>query len=55
MSGAGAGTRRTGNRSYTAYSTSTMNFIDLNVFEDRIVMRAVDHEFMVFDEFTLSR
>ena len=55
VSGAGAGTRRTGNRSYTAYSTSTMNFVDLNVFEDRIVMRAVDHEFMVFDEFTLSR
>ena len=53
VSGAGAGTRRTGNRSYTAYSTSTMNFVDLNVFEDRITLRAVDHEFMVFDEFTL--
>jgi 3',5'-cyclic AMP phosphodiesterase CpdA len=54
VSGAGAGTRRTGNRSYTAYSASTMNFVDLNVFNDRIALRAVDHELMVFDEFTLS-
>lgn len=54
VSGAGAGTRRTGNRSYTAYSASTMNFVDLNVFEDRMALRAVDHELMVFDEFTLS-
>ncbi|MDH3539089.1 MAG: metallophosphoesterase [Acidimicrobiia bacterium] len=54
VSGAGAGTRRTGNRSYTAYSASTMNFVDVNVFEDRMVLRAVDHELMVFDEFILS-
>lgn len=54
ISGGGAGTRRTGNRSYTAYSASTMNFVDLNVFEGRLVMRAVDHEFSVFDEFTVT-
>lgn len=54
VSGAGAGTRRTGNRSYTAYSASTMNFVDLNVFPDRMVLRAIDHEFRVFDEYTLS-
>lgn len=53
VSGAGAGTRRTGNRSFTAYSASTMNFVDLNVFPDRLVLRAIDHELMVFDEFTL--
>jgi 3',5'-cyclic AMP phosphodiesterase CpdA len=55
VSGGGAGTRRTGNRSYTAYSTSTMNFADLNVFADRIEIRAIDHELMVFDQFTLVR
>ncbi|MCP4249517.1 MAG: metallophosphoesterase, partial [bacterium] len=55
VSGAGAGTRRTGNRSYTAYSAATMNFVDLNVFPDRLVLRAIDHEFMVFDEFTITR
>ncbi|MGI9648828.1 MAG: metallophosphoesterase family protein [Acidimicrobiia bacterium] len=55
VSGGGAGTRRTGNRSYTDYSTSTMNFVDLNIFEDRLVLRAIDHEFAVFDEFTIAR
>jgi 3',5'-cyclic AMP phosphodiesterase CpdA len=55
VSGAGAGTRRTGSRSYTAYSASTMNFVDLNIYEDRILIRAVDHEFEVFDEHTLAR
>lgn len=55
VTGAGAGTRRTGNRSYTTYSAATMNFVDLNVFSDRLVLRAIDHEFMVFDEFTLTR
>ena len=55
VSGGGAGTRRTGDRSFTEYSASTMNFVDLNVFEDRLVMRAIDHEFAVFDEFTITR
>ncbi len=55
VSGAGAGTRRTGNRSYTTYSASVMNFLDLNVFPDRLVVRAVDHELMVFDEMTLGQ
>jgi hypothetical protein len=54
ISGAGAGTRRTGNRSYTAYSASTMNFLDVNLYDDRMMLRAVDHEFKVFDETTLS-
>lgn len=55
ISGGGAGTRRTGDRSYTAYSASTMNFVDLNIFDDRLVGRAIDHEFAVFDEFTITR
>lgn len=55
ISGGGAGTRRTGDRSYTAYSASTMNFVDLNIYADHILIRAVDHEFEVFDEYTLAR
>ncbi len=55
VTGAGAGTRRTGRDSYTAYSASTMNFVDLNVFADHILIRAIDHELMMFDEFTLTR
>lgn len=55
VSGGGAGTRRTGNRSFTTYSAATMNFVDVNIFSDRLVLRAIDHEFMVFDEFTLTR
>jgi len=55
VSGAGAGTRRTGNRSYTAYSASTMNFVDLNIYADHMLIRAIDHELEVFDEHTLAR
>jgi 3',5'-cyclic AMP phosphodiesterase CpdA len=55
VSGAGAGTRRTGRDDYTAYSASTMNFVDLNVFADHILIRAIDHKLRVFDEFTLTR
>lgn len=55
VSGAGAGTRRTGTEEYTAYSAAVVNFIDVNVFADRLVLRAIDHELMVFDEFTLTR
>lgn len=53
VSGAGAGTRRTGSAGFTAYSASVINFVDLNVFSDRLVLRAIDHEFKVFDEFTV--
>jgi 3',5'-cyclic AMP phosphodiesterase CpdA len=55
VSGAGAGTRRTSSADFTAYSAAVMNFVDLNVFSDRLVLRAIDHEFQVFDEFTLTR
>ena len=55
VSGAGAGTRRTANRSYTAYSAATMNFVDLNIYADHILIRAIDHELEVFDEYTLMR
>jgi hypothetical protein len=55
VSGGGAGTRRTGRADFTDYSASTMNFVDLNVFSDHILLRAIDHEFMVFDEFTIDR
>jgi 3',5'-cyclic AMP phosphodiesterase CpdA len=54
VSGAGADTRRTGRADFTAYAAATMNFVDMNVFADRIVLRAIDHELMVFDEFTIS-
>ena len=55
VSGAGAGTRRTGNADFTAYSAAVINFVDLNVFSDRLVLRAIDHELKVFDEFTVTR
>lgn len=50
VTGAGAGVRRTGAERYTAYSASTPHFVDLNVFADRLVLRAVDHDLRMFDE-----
>ncbi len=50
VTGAGAGTRRTGSERYTAYSASTPHFVDLNVFPDRLVLRAIDHDLRMFDE-----
>ena len=50
VSGGAAGIRRTGSERYTAYSASTPHFVDLNVFSDRLVLRAVDHDLRMFDE-----
>ena len=55
VSGGGAGTRRTGSERYTAYSASTMNFVDVNVYPDRLLLRAIDHELRMFDEHTITR
>jgi 3',5'-cyclic AMP phosphodiesterase CpdA len=54
VSGAGSGSRRTGSEDFTAYSAAVVSFVDLNVYKDQLVLRAIDHELMVFDEFTVS-
>jgi len=55
VTGGAAGTRRTGDASYTAVSFSWHHFVDLNVFEDRIVLRAVNQDLRVADEATIGR
>jgi len=53
VSGAGAKLRRTGHDDFTAVSASTLHFVDLVVYSDRIVLRAIDQDGMLVDTFTL--
>jgi 3',5'-cyclic AMP phosphodiesterase CpdA len=54
VSGAAAGTRRTGEESFTAESFSWHHFLDLDIYADRIVGRAVNQDGRVADTFTLE-
>jgi 3',5'-cyclic AMP phosphodiesterase CpdA len=53
VSGGGAGTRRTGEDSFTAVSFSWHHFLDIAAFDDRLVVRAVNQDGRVADEVTL--
>lgn len=55
VSGAGAKLRRAGQASFTAVSTSTLHFLDLLVYPDRLVGRAVDQAGGLVDMFTITR
>jgi 3',5'-cyclic AMP phosphodiesterase CpdA len=50
VSGAASRTRRTGVEDFTAVAWSTHHFVDLNIFEDRLLLRAVDQDGEQFDE-----
>lgn len=50
VSGAGSGTRRTGEAGFTAVSWSSRHFVDITVYEDRLLLRAVDADRRVADE-----
>jgi 3',5'-cyclic AMP phosphodiesterase CpdA len=54
VSGAAAGTRRTGEASFTAESFSWHHFLDIAAFPDRLVVRAVNQDRRVADEATLT-
>jgi predicted MPP superfamily phosphohydrolase len=41
VSGAGSGTRRTGREWFTAQSFAWLHFLDIGVYPDRLVLRAV--------------
>jgi 3',5'-cyclic AMP phosphodiesterase CpdA len=53
VSGAAAGTRRTGEADFTAVSFSWHHFVDIAAFPDRLVVRAVNQDRRVADEVTL--
>ena len=50
VTGAAAGTRRTGEDDFTAVSFSWHHFVEVAVFHDRLVIRAVNQDLRVADE-----
>ena len=54
VSGAAAGSRRTGRAGFTARSFSWHHFVDIAVFPNRLVLRAVNQAGRVADEATLK-
>ncbi|MGD9796821.1 MAG: metallophosphoesterase [Acidimicrobiia bacterium] len=50
VTGAGSRTRRTGREDFTAVSYSTRHYVDINVYDDHILLRAIDHDGKQFDE-----
>ena len=54
VSGAASETRRSGRSEFTAFSTSWHHFTTVDVFADRLVVRAVNQDVRVFDEVTIS-
>lgn len=53
VSGGGAGTRRTGEASFTAVSFSWHHFLDIAAFRERLVVRAINQDDRVADEVTI--
>ncbi len=54
VSGAAAGSRRTGTEDFTAVSWSWHHFVDIVVTEERLVLRAVNQDGRVADELVLQ-
>lgn len=50
VTGAASRTRRTGVDDFTAVAYSTHHFVDLNVFDDHLLVRAIDQDGEQFDE-----
>ena len=55
VSGGGAKLRDTGRQDFTAVSASVLHYVDLLVYDDRLVGRAIDHAGNLVDEFILTR
>jgi 3',5'-cyclic AMP phosphodiesterase CpdA len=55
VTGGAAGTRRTGEAHFTAVSFSWHHFVELAVFPDRIVLRAVNQDLRVADDAVIAR
>lgn len=55
VSGAGARLRPTGSADFTAVSTSKLHFIDMLVYDDSMMLRAIDQGGTLVDTFTISR
>jgi 3',5'-cyclic AMP phosphodiesterase CpdA len=55
VTGAGGRTRGTGEDWFTAASWSVLSYVDLNVFDDHLLVRAIDQDGRMFDEVTITR
>lgn len=55
VSGGGATLRPTGEEDFTAVSTSTLHYLDLQADDEKLVGRAIDHEGAIIDTFTINR
>lgn len=55
VSGAGAKLRPTGSEDFTAVSASTLHYLDLQVYDDRLEGRAIDQSGHLVDLFTITR
>lgn len=55
VSGGASEARRTGRADFTAFSASWHHFVDIAVFDDRLLLRAVNQDTRVFDEVWLAR
>jgi 3',5'-cyclic AMP phosphodiesterase CpdA len=55
VSGAAAGTRRTSAESFTAQSFSWHHFVEVTVFDDQLVVRAINQDLRVADEAVVDR
>jgi hypothetical protein len=53
ISGAAAGTRRTGEEEFTAVSFSWHSFVELGIYPDRLVGRVMNQDDRVADEWVL--
>jgi hypothetical protein len=54
VSGAGSGTRRTGEDDFTAVAYSWHHLVDIAITGDELVLRAVGQDGSVFDEVVLA-
>ena len=54
VSGAAAGTRRTGTRDFTAVSFSAHHFVDIAGFGDHLVLREVNQDLRAADEAVIA-
>ncbi len=55
VSGAGAKLRATGRADFTAVSSSSVHYLDLLFYDNRIVGRAIDQQGHLLDDFTIER
>lgn len=53
VTGSGGNVRRTGSAWFTAYTTATHAYVEINVYADRLYLRAISDKVLYFDEVTI--